>query len=209
MFNGSHFGLSPSNIHKMTDWVEVFRVLWRKRTGPIWQRLFPDFSKTDFTIREVKGSQEERWFYSHWLLWCLCYSTIERWRTRGRRTSSLRTQGLASNQALPELALGTFHATGCYWQRLLRQSSPIATCSVESAYIIGPCALFLCFSSLFFHQTYAGARKKTKCPQKKKNALAECSRPPGRQMTHPTYCVQRGHSFLFFFFSSYFQTMIE
>ena len=32
---------------------------------------------------------------------------------------------------------------------------------------------FLCFSSLFFHQTYAGARKKkTKCPKKKKHWLS-------------------------------------
>ena len=37
---------------------------------------------------------------------------------------------------------------------------------------IRPCAFFRCFSSLFFHQTYAGARKKTKCPKKKKHWLS-------------------------------------
>ena len=34
---------------------------------------------------------------------------------------------------------------------------------------LGHVLFFLCFSSLFFHQTYAGARKKNKMPKEKKN----------------------------------------
>ena len=34
-FNGSHFGLPPSSIHRMTGWVAISRVLWRMRTAPI------------------------------------------------------------------------------------------------------------------------------------------------------------------------------
>ena len=34
-FNGSHFGLPPSSIHRMTGWVAISRMLWRKRTVPI------------------------------------------------------------------------------------------------------------------------------------------------------------------------------
>ena len=35
-FNGSHFGLSPSSVHRMTGWVVISRILWRMRTAPIW-----------------------------------------------------------------------------------------------------------------------------------------------------------------------------
>ena len=34
-FNGSHFGLPPSAIHRMTGWVAFSRILWRMRTAPI------------------------------------------------------------------------------------------------------------------------------------------------------------------------------
>ena len=34
-FNGSHFGLPPSSIHRMTGWVAIYRILWRMRTAPI------------------------------------------------------------------------------------------------------------------------------------------------------------------------------
>ena len=34
-FNGSHFGLPPSSIHRMTGWVAFYRILWRMRTAPI------------------------------------------------------------------------------------------------------------------------------------------------------------------------------
>ena len=34
-FNGSHFGLPPSSIHRMTGWVAFSRILWRMRTAPI------------------------------------------------------------------------------------------------------------------------------------------------------------------------------
>ena len=34
-FNGSHFGLPPSSIHRMTGWVANCRILWRMRTAPI------------------------------------------------------------------------------------------------------------------------------------------------------------------------------
>ena len=59
---------------------------------------------------------------------------------------------------------------------------------------------FLCFSSLFFHRTYAGMRKKNKMPkEKKKKTLAQCPRLPDRQMTYRTYCVERSHSFVYVF----------
>ena len=34
-FNGSHFGLPPSSIHRMTGWVAISRIQWRMRTAPI------------------------------------------------------------------------------------------------------------------------------------------------------------------------------
>ena len=34
-FNGSHFGLPPSGIQRMTGWVAISRILWRMRTAPI------------------------------------------------------------------------------------------------------------------------------------------------------------------------------
>ena len=34
-FNGSHFGLPPSSIHRMTGWVAISRTQWRMRTAPI------------------------------------------------------------------------------------------------------------------------------------------------------------------------------
>ena len=65
----------------------------------------------------------------------------------------------------------------------------------------------MCFFSMFlvtfFSPSLRGARKKTKCP-KKKNALAQCSRPPDRQMTHLAHCVERSHFFFFFIFFLFF-----
>ena len=63
---------------------------------------------------------------------------------------------------------------------------------------LGHVLFFLCFSSLFFHQTYAGARIKNKMPKGKKT-LAQCPRLPDRQMTYQTYCVERSHSFVYFY----------
>ena len=34
-FNGSHFDLLPSSIHRMTGWVAIYRTLRRMRTAPI------------------------------------------------------------------------------------------------------------------------------------------------------------------------------
>ena len=39
-------------------------------------------------------------------------------------------------------------------------------------YYLGHVLFFLCFSSLFFHQTYAGTRKKNKMPKEKKHWLS-------------------------------------
>ena len=39
-FNGSHFGLPPGSIHRMTGWVAISRILWRMRTAPICSPLF-------------------------------------------------------------------------------------------------------------------------------------------------------------------------
>ena len=50
--------------------------------------------------------------------------------------------------------------------------------------------------TFFFHQTYAGARKKNKMPKEKK--LAQCPRLPDRQMTYRTNCVKRSHAFVYF-----------
>ena len=44
--------------------------------------------------------------------------------------------------------------------------------AIDPLRITHMCFFFLCFSSLFFHQTYAGGRKKTKCPKKKKQWLS-------------------------------------
>ena len=34
-FNGSHFGLPPSSIQRLTGWVANSRIVWRMRTAPI------------------------------------------------------------------------------------------------------------------------------------------------------------------------------
>ena len=39
--NGSHFGLPPSSIHKMTGWVAISHILWRMRTAAIFSPLQP------------------------------------------------------------------------------------------------------------------------------------------------------------------------
>ena len=59
------------------------------------------------------------------------------------------------------------------------------------------CFFFYVSRHFFFHQTYAGARKKNKMPKEKK-ILAQCPRLPDRQMTYQTYCVERSHSFVYF-----------
>ena len=67
-------------------------------------------------------------------------------------------------------------------------------CRILTEHFLRPC-----FSSLFFHQTYAGARKKKQNAQRKKT-MAQCPRLPDRQMTNRTqaYCVERSHSFVYF-----------
>ena len=48
-FNGSHFGLPPSGIHRMNGWVANSRILWRMRTAPIMRFKKPRrFKKRDF-----------------------------------------------------------------------------------------------------------------------------------------------------------------
>ena len=48
---------------------------------------------------------------------------------------------------------------------------------------LGHVLFFLCFSSLFFHQTYAGGRKKNKMPKEKKHWLSV-----------PDYLTDKGHT---------------
>ena len=70
--------------------------------------------------------------------------------------------------------------------------------------LLGHVLFFLCFSSLFFHQTYAGARKKNKMPkEKKKHRLSV----PGHLTNtwHTELIVLRAVILLFLFY----QTMIE
>ena len=43
-FNGSHFGLPPSSIPRMTGWVTNSRILWRMRTAPI-MTIFSDCTR--------------------------------------------------------------------------------------------------------------------------------------------------------------------
>ena len=52
-FNGSHFGLPPSSIHRMTGWVAISRVLWRMRTAPI-------VGENERSKGEGKGKEEGR-----------------------------------------------------------------------------------------------------------------------------------------------------
>ena len=61
--------------------------------------------------------------------------------------------------------------------------------------------------TFFFHQTYAGMRKKKKM-SKEKNARARCSRPPDRQMKHLPR-VDCSHSLFFKIFCISKRCMIE
>ena len=62
-----------------------------------------------------------------------------------------------------------------------------------------PCAFFSMFLVTFFSPNLRGrAKKRTKCPKKKKT-LAQCPRLPDRQMTNRTNCVERSYSFVYFF----------
>ena len=71
--------------------------------------------------------------------------------------------------------------------------------------VLRPCGFFLCFLSLFFHQTYAGTRKK--CPKKKiALASAQCPRPPDQQMTPQSNSLCWVQSFFCFSFN---KQMIE
>ena len=64
-----------------------------------------------------------------------------------------------------------------------------------------PCAFFSMFLVTFFSPNLRGRAEKKQIVQrkKKKNALAQCSSQPDRQMTHLTHCVERGHSSSSFF----------
>ena len=71
--------------------------------------------------------------------------------------------------------------------------------------LLGHVLFFLCFSSLFFHQTYAGApKKKTKCPKKNKRtgSVPQTTRPTND--TPNSLCWEQ--SFYFFIF---YQTTME
>ena len=49
-FNGSHFGLPPSSIQKMTAWVAISRILWRMRTAHIMHYWVLLLSRNDCII---------------------------------------------------------------------------------------------------------------------------------------------------------------
>ena len=63
---------------------------------------------------------------------------------------------------------------------------------------VRPCAFFSMFLVTFFSPNLRGPAKKNKMSKEKKNALAQCSRPPDRRITHLAHCVERSHSFFFF-----------
>ena len=69
--------------------------------------------------------------------------------------------------------------------------------------LVRPCAFFSMFLVTFFSPNLRGRAEKKQNVQRKKKALAQCSSPPDRQMTHLTHCVERGHysssSFSYFF----------
>ena len=62
--------------------------------------------------------------------------------------------------------------------------------------------------TFFFTKPTRASEKKKQNVQRKKNTLAQCSRPPDRQITHPAHCVEHSNSFFFFIFF-YFQTLIK
>ena len=100
---------------------------------------------------------------------------------------------------LSALLLPDSASVGRFSDREIQRFESTSNLSPTQFYSTKAMCFFSMFLVTFFHQTYAGARKKTKYPQKK-NAPAECSGPPDRQMTHPTHhCVERGQSFFFFF----------
>ena len=61
----------------------------------------------------------------------------------------------------------------------------------------------MCFFSMFlvtfFSPNLRGRAGKKQNAQRKKKTLAQCPRLPDRQMTYQTYCVERSHSFVYFF----------
>ena len=71
-----------------------------------------------------------------------------------------------------------------------------------------PCAFFSMFLVTFFFTKPTRARGKKQNVQRKKNALAQCSRPPDRQVTRLAHCVEHSHSFFFLNFF-YIQAMIK
>ena len=66
------------------------------------------------------------------------------------------------------------------------------------------CIFSMFLVTFFFSQNLRGLEEKKQNAQRKKTALAQCSRPPDWQMTHRTHCVERSHSFVIFH-----QTMTE
>ena len=83
----------------------------------------------------------------------------------------------------------------CVWRKIETQVCSLverrkrfyATASIQTwrgvTWPLGHVLFFLCFSSLFFHQTYAGGRKKNKMPKEKKHWLSV-----------PDYLTDKGHT---------------
>ena len=73
---------------------------------------------------------------------------------------------------------------------------------------LGHVLFFLCYSSLFFHQTYAGARKKNKMPKEKKNtgSVSQTAWPTNDIPNLSCWAQLLGAVMLFFIF---YQAMIE
>ena len=74
-FNGSHFGLPPSSIHRMTGWVAFYRILWRMRTAPIPSD--PDVSKCN----------QSRWPFN-----CPCFHDHHVMRNSSVKKKKLKSQ---------------------------------------------------------------------------------------------------------------------
>ena len=69
-FNGSHFVLPPSSIHRMTGWVAISRILWRMRTAPLgWYcnvlKLFILAKVYCSTLKWTRPWTGLRWMHAH------------------------------------------------------------------------------------------------------------------------------------------------
>ena len=75
--HGSHFGLPPSSIHRMTGWVANSRILWHMRTAPIevYFRLFTSVGWP--SKKKIETSVKSESVLVHWD----CLTTVHCYRS--------------------------------------------------------------------------------------------------------------------------------